>query len=277
MATMNAVTTNAVPTNNMEHKVVPQAEWVAARKELLRKEKELTHLRDEISRQRRALPWEKVTKNYVFEGPRGKETLAELFGGRSQLIVYHFMFGPGWKEGCPSCSFLADGFDGAAVHLAHRDVTFLAISRATLREIEAFKKRMGWQFKWVSSFENEFNHDYHVSFTKEEQAKGKVYYNYDLTEFPAEEAPGTSVFYKNESGEIFHTYSSFGRGLDPVISTYNWLDLAPKGRDEDGLAFSMAWVRHHDKYENGQVVDPNAKYVAPAKVEDSCCSDKKTA
>jgi predicted dithiol-disulfide oxidoreductase (DUF899 family) len=271
MATMNAVT------NKAEGKVVAQSEWVTARKELLRKEKELTHLRDEISRQRRALPWEKVEKNYVFDGPRGKESLSDLFGERSQLIVYHFMFGPGWKEGCPSCSFLADGFDGAAVHLAHRDVTFLAISRATLPEIEAFKKRMVWQFKWVSSFGNDFNHDYHVSFRKEEQAKGKVYYNYDLMEFPSEEAPGASVFYKNEAGEIFHTYSSFGRGLDPMITTYNWLDLTPKGRDEDGLAFTMAWVRHHDKYEDGQVVDPNATYVAPAKADDSCCSKKKSA
>jgi predicted dithiol-disulfide oxidoreductase (DUF899 family) len=273
MATMDAVT----KTNKSEHQVVAQSEWITARKELLRKEKELTHLRDEISRQRRALPWEKVEKNYEFDGPRGKETLADLFGERSQLIVYHFMFGPGWKEGCPSCSFLADSFDGAAVHLAHRDVTFLAISRATSPEIEAFKKRMGWQFKWVSSFGNDFNHDYHVSFTKQEQAKGKVYYNYDLIEFPSEEAPGASVFYKNEAGEIFHTYSSFGRGLDPMITTYNWLDLTPKGRDEDGLAFTMAWVRHHDKYEDGQVVDPNATYQAPAKVEDSCCSEKKSA
>src|ERR1035437_4243586 len=207
MATM---TTKMDPT-----KVVQSAEWLAARKELLRKEKEFSRLRDELNRQRRALPWEKVEKNYVFEGPRGKETLADLFGGRSQLIVYHFMFGPGWKEGCPSCSFLADTFDGAVVHLAHRDVTFLAISRATLPEIEVFKKRMGWQFKWVSSFGNEFNYDYHVSFSKEERDNDKVYYNYDMMEFPSEEGPGTSVFYKNEAGEIFHTYSSYGRGLDP--------------------------------------------------------------
>ena len=155
---------------------------------------------------------------------------------RSQLIVYHFMFGPEWKEGCPSCSFLADTFDGAVVHLAQRDVSFVAISRATLPQIEAFKKRMGWQFKWVSSFGNEFNYDYHVSFSKDEQAQGKVYYNYDMNEFPSEEGPGASVFYKNEAGEIFHTYSSFARGLDPMIGTYNWLDLTPNGRDEEGLA-----------------------------------------
>lgn len=254
--------------------VVPPAEWLTARKELLRKEKEFTRLRDELSRQRRALPRERVEKKYVFDGTRGKETLADLFGGRSQLIVYHFMFGPGWKEGCPSCSFRADTFDGAVVHLAQRDVSFVAISRATLPEIEAFKKRMGWQFKWVSSFANEFNYDYHVSFSKEEQAKGKVYYNWEMTEFPSEEGPGTSVFYKNEAGEIFHTYSSYGRGLDPMLSAYNWLDLTPKGRDEDGLAFSMAWVRHHDKYQDEQAVDAKRPYVQPAKLDASCCSEK---
>ena len=257
--------------------VVTPAEWLTARKELLRKEKEFTRLRDELSRQRRTLPWERVDKKYVFDGPRGKETLADLFGQRSQLIIYHFMLGPGWKEGCPSCSFLADAFDGAVVHLAHRDVSFVAISRATLPEIEGFKKRMGWKFKWVSSYGNEFNYDYHVSFSKEEQAKGKVYYNYDMTEFPSDEGPGVSVFYKNEAGEIFHTYSSYARGLDPMLVTYNWLDLTPKGRDEDGLAFTMAWVRHHDKYEDGEVVDPTQLYVRPAKADDSCCSEKKPA
>ncbi len=255
-------------------RVVPPGEWLAARKELLRKEKEFSRLRDELSRQRRALPWEKVEKNYVFDGPRGKETLSDLFGGRSQLVVYHFMFGPGWKEGCPSCSFLADGFDGAAVHLAHRDVTFLVISRATWPEIAAFKKRMGWQFKWVSSSGNDFNYDYHVSFTKDEQATGKVLYNYEPTEFPSEEGPGASVFYKNDAGEIFHTYSTYARGLDPMLMTYQWLDLTPKGRDEDGLAFTMAWVRHHDKYADAQVVDPKAVYVQPAKADASCCSEK---
>ena len=260
-------------------RVVPPSDWLAARKELLRKEKEFLRLRDELSRERRALPWEKVEKNYVFDSPRGKESLADLFGGRSQLVVYHFMFGPGWKEGCPSCSYLADGFDGAAVHLAHRDTTFLAISRATLAEIEAFKKRMGWQFKWVSSFANDFNLDYHVSFSKEEREKGdgKVYYNYDVTEFPSEELPGASVFYKDDAGEIFHTYSTYARGLDPMLMTYQWLDLTPKGRDEDGLAFSMAWVRHHDRYVDGQAVDPKALYVQPTKAEASCCSEKEHA
>jgi predicted dithiol-disulfide oxidoreductase (DUF899 family) len=272
MATMTA---NKMGQITMEQAtVVTPAEWVAARKELLRKEKEFTRLRDELSRQRRALPWEKVEKPYVFDGPRGKETLADLFGGKSQLIVYHFMFGPGWKEGCPSCSYLADTFDGGVVHLAHRDVTFLAISRATLPEIETFKKRMGWQFKWVSSFGNEFNRDYQASFSPQDIVVGKVYYNYEMTEFPSEEGPGASVFYKNEAGEIFHTYSCYARGLDSMVGTYNWLDIAPKGRDEDGLAFTMAWVRHHDKYDDRQIVDPKAVYIQPARVDASCCSEK---
>jgi len=275
MATMNLSSVNPATMNSKREQpaVVSSAEWLAARKELLRKEKELTRLRDEISRQRRALPWERVEKKYIFDGPRGKETLSDLFGGRSQLMIYHFMFGPGWKEGCPSCSFLADTFDGAAVHLAHRDVTFMAISRATLPEIEAFKQRMGWQFKWVSSFGNEFNRDYQASFSPQEIVVGKVYYNYEMTEFPSQEGPGASVFYKNPAGEIFHTYSTYARGLDAMVGTYNWLDLAPKGRDEDGLAFTMSWVRHHDNYD-GQVVDPKQLYVQPAKANASCCADK---
>jgi predicted dithiol-disulfide oxidoreductase (DUF899 family) len=264
----------ASATSKMEQrKVVTPAEWVAARTELLKKEKEFTKLRDELSRQRRELPWEKVQKEYVFEGPNGKRTLADLFDGRSQLVVYHFMLGPGWKEGCKSCSYLADHFDGATVHLAHRDTTFTAISRATLPEIEAFKKRMGWRFNWVSSFGSDFNSDYHVSFTKDELANAKVYYNFGMTEFRVEEGPGLSVFYKDEAGEIFHTYSSYARGLDILVGTYNFLDFTPKGRDEDGLAFTMAWVRHHDKYEDGYSVDAQQGYVPPAKVDASCCSE----
>lgn len=228
--------------------VVSQAEWLAARKEHLTKEKEFTQLRDELSRQRRELPWEKVEKEYVFERPNGQVTLAGLFETRSQLIVYHFMLGPGWKEGCKSCSFLADHFDGAAVHLAHRDVTLAVVSRATMPEIDAFRKRMGWRFKWVSSFGNDFNYDYHVSFTKDEIATGQVYYNYSMGKADGEEGPGASVFYKNGHGDIFHTYSAYARGLDILVGAYNFLDLAPKGRDEDGLAFTMAWVRHHDRY-----------------------------
>jgi len=235
-------------TGIQDHQVVTANEWIASRKELLRKEKEFTRLRDELSRQRRELPWERVEKEYVFDTPSGKEMLAGLFAGRSQLIVYHFMFGPGWEQGCPSCSFLADHLDGAAVHLANRDVTLVVVSRAPLAQIEAFKKRMGWRFKWVSSYGSDFNHDYHVSFTKDELAKGKVYYNYNLGEFPSEEAPGASVFHKDATGGLFHTYSSYARGLDILVGAYNYLDLVPKGRDEDSLDFTMSWVRHHDRY-----------------------------
>jgi predicted dithiol-disulfide oxidoreductase (DUF899 family) len=242
----------------MPHAVVSQSEWLAARRALLAKEKEVTRQRDELSRQRRALPWVKVDTNFVFEGPRGRIPLLDLFNGCSQLIIYHFMLGPGWPEGCPSCSFLADHFDGALPHLAQRDVSFAAVSLATMAEISAFKKRMGWSFPWVSSNGNSFNRDFHVSFTAEEKAGGKVYYNYALTEFPSEEAPGLSVFTKNEAGEIFHTYSSYARGLDILVGAYNFLDFAPKGRDEDALPWTMAWVRHHDRYGS-----------APAKA--SCC------
>jgi predicted dithiol-disulfide oxidoreductase (DUF899 family) len=256
----------------LEHPVVSQAEWLAARKAFLAKEKEFTRLRDELSRQRRELPWEKVEKQYVFDGPNGKQTLADLFDGRSQLIVYHFMFGPGWNEGCPSCSYLADHFDGAAIHLANRDATLVVISRAPIAEIEAFKKRMGWKFHWVSSFGSDFNYDYHVSFTSEERASGKVTYNYELTQFPSEEGPGLSVFLKDANGDIFHTYSSYSRGLDIFLGAYNFLDHAPKGRDEEGLAFSMSWVRHHDKYGQGYFVDAKQSYVEPAKASGSCCS-----
>ncbi|MGA3371846.1 MAG: thioredoxin family protein [Terracidiphilus sp.] len=253
-------------------KVASHEEWIEARKKFLAKEKEFTRLRDELSRQRRELPWERVEKQYVFDGPKGKETLAELFDGRSQLIVYHFMLGPGWKEGCPSCSYLADHFDGPAIHLANRDVTLAVVSRAPIAEIAAFKKRMGWKFHWVSSFGSEFNYDYQVSFTPEERAKGKVNYNYDLMSFPSEEGPGLSVFLKGDNGEIFHTYSSYARGLDIVVGAYNFLDLAPKGRDEEGLAHTMAWVRHHDKYGQGYFVDRTQPYVQPEKVDGGCCS-----
>jgi predicted dithiol-disulfide oxidoreductase (DUF899 family) len=235
-------------------RVVPQAEWLAARKKLLAKEKEFTRLRDEISQLRRELPREKVEKPYVFDGPKGKEKLADLFDGRSQLIVYHFMFGPGWKEGCPSCSFLADTFDGAALHMAQRDITFVAVSRATLPEIEAFQKRMGWRFKWVSSSGSDFNFDYQVSARKDELGKGKVYYNYDMTDFPSEERPGLSVFYKDAKGEVFHTYSAYARGLDILLTAYNFIDMTPKGRNEKELPHPMAWVRHHDRYDASTLI-----------------------
>ena len=252
--------------------VVSHADWLAARKEFLVKEKEFTHLRDELSRQRRTLPWEKVEKQYEFDSASGKLTLAELFDGRSQLIVYHFMFGPGWEEGCKSCSYLADHFDGTTVHLANRDTTLAVISHAPIAEIEVFKKRMGWKFAWVSSFGSDFNFDYHVSFTPEEKAAGKIDYNYSEAEFFSEEGPGASVFAKDATGEVFHTYSSYARGLDILVGTYNFLDLVPKGRDEDGLTFSMAWVRHHDRYAEGYFVDPNATYEQPKNSGGSCCS-----
>lgn len=246
-------------------KVVSHADWVAARKEHLMKEKEFTRLRDELSRQRRELPWERVEKHYIFDGPKGSETFSALFDGRSQLIVYHFMLGPGWNEGCKSCSLIADHFDGMTVHLAHRDVTLAVVSRARSAEIEAFKARMGWRFKWVSSFGTDFNHDYHVSFTKNANADGKVYYNYQMLEFPSEEGPGASVFCKDEKGGIFHTYSTYGRGLDMLLGVYHFLDLVPKGRDEDKLAFTMSWVRHHDRYSENDLVDPKQLYTPPAR------------
>jgi predicted dithiol-disulfide oxidoreductase (DUF899 family) len=260
-----------------QHKVVSEEQWIAARKELLAAEKEFTRQRDAISAKRRELPWVKVEKKYVFDGPNGKESLSDLFRGKSQLIIYHFMFGPGWEQGCPSCSYLGDHFDGSLVHLNARDVTFSAISRAPIPQIAAFKKRMGWRFHWVSSNSTDFNYDYKVSFTKEEQAKGKVNYNFGLMEFPSEEAPGLSVFYKNAAGEIFHTYSTYGRGLDILLGAYNFLDMTPKGRDEGALAHAMAWVRHHDRYDNGYTVDSNAPYVQPklAGSTDSCCSHDK--
>jgi predicted dithiol-disulfide oxidoreductase (DUF899 family) len=226
---------------------VSPEKWAAKRIELLKKEKEFTRLGDQLSAEKRNLPWVRVGKEYVFDGPDGKETLADLFSGRSQLIVYHFMFGPEWEQGCPTCSLVADNFDGNIVHLAHRDVTLTVVSRAHLPQIDAFKQRMGWRFKWVSSYGNDFNHDYGVSFTSEEMANGNRY-NYDTSGFPSDEAPGISVFYKNETGEIFHTYSSYARGPEFLVSAYNYLDLVPKGRDEGGLAFTMAWIRHHDRY-----------------------------
>jgi predicted dithiol-disulfide oxidoreductase (DUF899 family) len=252
-----ASSTKAVP---QHPKVVSQTEWLAARKELLQKEKELTHLKDAVSAARRKLPWVKVEKNYVFDGPHGKLSLADLFDGKSQLIIYHFMFGPDWQEGCPSCSFNMDHTDGALPHLAQRDVSFAAISRAPYPKLEAFKKRMGWRFPWVSSNANDFNRDYHVVFSKEELATGQVEYNYELAPFPSEEAPGISVFYKDENGNIFHTYSAYARGTESTVGTYNYLDYVPKGRDEDSLPFTMAWVRHHDRYEDRRLADADRPY-----------------
>ena len=251
-----------------QHKIVSELEWLAARKELLAAEKEFDRQRDALSARRRELPWLRVQKGYLFDGPDGKQSLSDLFRCKSQLIVYHFMLGPGWKEGCHGCSYVADHFDGMQLHLDARDAAFTVISRATLPEITAFKKRMGWNFPWVSSNASDFNFDYNVSFTAEDRTDGKVYYNYGMREFPADEAQGLSVFYKNSAGEIFHTYSTYARGLDILIGAYNYMDLLPKGRDEEGLSFSMAWLRHHDRYENYQV-DPNATYVPPQPIAQS--------
>ena len=230
-------------------RVVSREEWLAARQDHLAKEKALDRQRDQLSRERRELPWVKVEKNYVFDGPRGQETLADLFGKHSQLIVYHFMYDPSWDEGCSKCSYLADHFGGMIPHLKQRDVSFAVVSKALPDQLEAYKKRLGWSFKWVSSHDSEFNRDYHVSFTPEELEKGEAYYNYkEGAIFPSTEAPGVSVFYKNASGDVFHTYSSYARGLDRLIGTYHFLDMVSKGRDEEGLDFSMAWIRRHDEY-----------------------------
>jgi predicted dithiol-disulfide oxidoreductase (DUF899 family) len=229
--------------------VVSREEWLAARREHLSREKELTQQREALAEARRRLPWVKVEDDYVFEGPDGRESLADLFAGRDQLIVYHFMLGPGWEEGCKHCSFWADNYQGAVVHLAARDVTLLAVSRAPLAEIEAYRKRMGWDFKWVSSQGTSFNFDLAVSFTPEQQASDAANYNFETSHFGGDEAPGLSVFARGDDGAIYHTYSTYARGLDMLNGTYQMLDLVPKGRDEGSLPYPMSWVRHHDRYE----------------------------
>ena len=230
-----------------DHKVVAHDDWIEARQALLAKEKEFTRLRDELAAERRRLPWEKVDKQYAFESPDGTESLADLFAGRKQLLVYHFMFGPDWEEGCPSCSFWADNYNGLDVHLAHRDTTLLAISNTSVDKINAYKERMGWSFKWVSSMGTDFNRDFDVTFTEEEMQKGEMVYNYRVTKFPAPEAPGVSAFIR-DSADIYHTYSTYARGLDILNSAYNMLDLTALGRHEDGKG--MFWLRRRDQYED---------------------------
>jgi len=232
------------------HKIVSGEEWLAARKGFLAKEKEFTRLRDELSRQRRELPWVKVDKTYVFDGPNGEESLSDLFAGRGQLIVHHFMFGPDWEAGCPSCSLEADHAEGAIVHLENHEVTYVRVSRAPLAKIEAYKKRMGWNAKWVSSYGSDFNFDFHVSFTETELASGKIYYNYQTItdeKYQFDELPGLSVFVKDENGDVFHTYSSYARGNEEAIGAFIYLDITPKGRNETEI---MDWVRRHDEYED---------------------------
>jgi len=231
------------------HAVVSHDQWIAARTTLLAREKELTRARDELSLLRRALPWERVEKSYVFEGPDGTETLAELFAGRNQLFVYHFMFAPEAEEGCKHCSFWADHYDAAGLHLPHRDVTFVAVSRAPLAQLEQFKRRMGWRFKWVSSANTDFNYDSNVSFTPDQVRRGAMFYNYETTDAGVPDREGASVFYKDERGAVFHTYSCYARGIEVLNGTYHMLDLVPKGRDEDP-GDPQSWVRYHDRYQD---------------------------
>jgi predicted dithiol-disulfide oxidoreductase (DUF899 family) len=228
--------------------IVSREEWLEARRAHLASEKELTRQRDALAAERRGLPWVRLDRTYPFEGPGGPTTLADLFAGRSQLVVYHFMLGPGWEEGCKSCSFWADNYQGAVVHLAARDVTLAAVSRAPFAEIEAFRRRMGWSFPWVSSHGSDFNYDFGVSFTPEQREGEQPNYNFGTLHFAGEEAPGLSVFARGDDGAVYHTYSTYARGLDVFNGTYQLLDLVPKGRDEEGLDYSMAWVRHHDRY-----------------------------
>jgi len=230
-----------------EHKVVSQKDWLTARKRLLVKEKKFSRFRDQLNQQRRDLPWVKVEKEYVFDGPNGRETLSGLFCGRSQLIVYHFMFGPGWGEGCAHCSFWADHYDSVNLHLGQRDTTLAVVSRAPLKEIEPFKKRMGWRFKWLSSNRNDFNFDFQVSFTPEQIRSGKMLYNYAPLDMDIDEREGVSAFYKDNKGVVHHTYSSYARGIDLLNTTYNFLDLTAKGRDENPDR-RQDWVRYHDQY-----------------------------
>ena len=232
-----------------DHAVVSHDRWIAARTKLLTKEKELTRAKDELNRLRRALPWERVDKTYVFEGPDGKQTLAELFGAKSQLFVYHFMFGPEDQEGCPHCSFWADYYDGAGLHLPHRDVSFVAVSRAPFDKIERFKRRMGWRFKWVSYANTDFNYDLGVSFSPDQLERGALLYNVGTANPGMPDREGASVFYKDGSGVVFHTYSCYARGIDSLNGTYHMLDLVPKGRDEDPDD-AQSWVRHHDRYQD---------------------------
>jgi predicted dithiol-disulfide oxidoreductase (DUF899 family) len=245
------------------HPVVSDTEWTEARLRLLAREKELTKLQDQVASERRALPWRRVAKEYVFDTPEGPRTLAQLFAGRRQLIVQHFMFGPGWEQGCPSCSYMADHTDGMNIHLAHRDISFVAVSRAPLADLLRFRERMGWKFDWVSSYGSDFNFDFGVSFTQQELASGEVAYNYRKGFFPAEEAPGLSVFCRDDAGTVFHTYSTFGRGVEVMMGAYRLMDLTPQGRNERDVFYKMEWVRHHDRYEPGQRFEPAPEKLAP--------------
>ena len=230
------------------HKIVSENEWIEYRRALLKDEKEFTMLRDRLSQQRRDLPWIVINKEYIFEGPNGKQTLSKLFEGRSQLVVYHFMFDPSWDAACPHCSFWADNFNGIIVHLNQRDVTMIVVSRAPYRKLADYQKRMSWDFKWFSCYDTDFNFDYNVSFTSEELVRKEAFYNFTIQDPHSSEREGVSIFYKDPVGRIFHTYSAYARGIDILNTAYNYLDLVPKGRDEEGHEFPQFWVRRHDEY-----------------------------
>jgi predicted dithiol-disulfide oxidoreductase (DUF899 family) len=240
--------------------ITTRDDWLAQRRALLAREKALTRQQAELAEARRALPWVPLDQDYVFDTPAGPRRLSDLFQGHRQLLVQHFMFGPGWEQGCKSCSFMADHLDGMAPHLAARGIALLVVSRAPLAEIEAFRRRMGWQFAWASSHGNTFNRDFHVSFQPEDRVDGTVDYDFQRTAFPQDEAPGISVFCRDEAGAVFHTYSTYGRGLEVMMGAYGLIDLTPRGRDEGGLDYTMAWLRHHDRYASA----------APAPA--ACCS-----
>jgi predicted dithiol-disulfide oxidoreductase (DUF899 family) len=230
------------------HPIVSRDAWLEARRQLLAREKEFTRLRDELSRQRRELPWVRIDQRYVFDGPGGKESLADLFGSKRQLIVFHFMFAPDWEAGCKSCSFWADGFNGILAHLDQRDVALVAVSRAPLAKLRAFAQRLGWTFRWLSSAGSDFNYDFEVSFRPQDRDAGTLVYNYAPSRTSMTDLPGISVFVRDDAGAVFHTYSCFARGLDMMNPAYQYLDLVPRGRDEGGLPYPMAWVRHRDQY-----------------------------
>jgi len=233
----------------LNRNIVSREEWLEARLAHLAREKEFTRLRDELTHDRQQLPWVKIDKEYLFDGADGKQSLADLFAGRKQLLIYHFMFGPDWQEGCPSCSFWADNYNGIDVHLAHRDTTLLAISNTSMEKISNYRERMGWTFNWVSSLGNDFNRDFHVTFSAEEVAGGEMYYNYHLTKFPSTEGPGSSVLFRDDDGSIYHTYSCYARGLDMLNVAYHMLDLTPMGRNETGKG-NMYWLRRRDQYDD---------------------------
>lgn len=251
----------------MTNTIVSQAEWLTARRAHLEREKELTRLRDAVAAERRALPWLRINKAYLFDSADGPKTLADVFDGRSQLAIYHFMFAPEWEEGCKSCSFWADNFEGIGIHLAHRDVTLAAISRGPLAKLQAYKERMGWTFPWYSSARNDFNFDFQVSFTPEQLAAGEAFYNYATRKNSMSDMVGISVFFKGSDSAVYHTYSCYSRGVDIVNGAYHFLDLTPKGRDEDGLSYNQAWIRRHDQYEEQHLETDETLIAARARTE----------